>query len=191
MATVRPKRAKVTAKKPAAARRLSATARKATTGARRFASTARKTTTAARRLTATARKATTGARRLASTARKTTSAARRPAAARKAPASALRLQSNGHKPAASTKKAKAPVRHSWLYELRNGPEVVYYGVAGTREPGSIKRSNASKAFSQVNVLSLALTRASAMKREMQQVKQYQKQHGGKPPKYNTRVPLAA
>jgi hypothetical protein len=166
MATVRPKS---TTKAPA---------RKPKTGAQRLKMSARKVTASAHRFSASAKKVTAGARRLTSSARKTT-------------ASAHRLKVTAHKAAAPARKAKTPARHSWLYELRSGGKVVFYGVAGTREPSSIQRSNSGKGFSQVKVLSLALTRASAMKRSMEHVEMFQKRNGGHPPKYNTRAPLAA
>jgi hypothetical protein len=184
MATVRPKGAKPHARKATPA---------AKTGAHRLKISARKVKAGAHRLTAKAHKATAGAHRITSTgARKATASARRfTASARKAKVASPRFKVTAHKTAKPAHKAKAPIRHSWLYELRSGGQVVYYGVAGTREPGSIKRSNASKAFTQVKVLSLALTRASAMKRETEQVKMFQKRNGGRPPKYNTRIPVAA
>ena len=166
MATVRPKG---TTKAPA---------RKPKAGAHQLKSSAKKVTAGAHRLSASAKKVTAGARRLTSSAHK-------------AKAPAQRLKVTAHKAAAPARKVKTPVRHSWLYELRHGGQVVFYGVAGTREPTSIRRSNSGKGFTQVKVLSLALTRPSAMKRYMEHVKMFEKRNGGRPPKYNSRVPLAA
>jgi hypothetical protein len=180
MATVRPK-AKPKARKATptakpAALRLKMGATKVTAGARRFTSTAKKVTVTAAKA-ASARKAVI---------------TRRAAMAHKATVSAPRYKAIA-KPKASVAKPKAhtPVRHSWLYELRSGPQVVFYGVSTTRERTSIRHTNSGKGFTKLSLMSVALTRASAMKRAAQQVKQFQQLHGGKPPKYNTKVAVAA
>lgn len=75
-------------------------------------------------------------------------------------------------------------RNCWLYELRDGHEIVYYGISCDPERREPEHSN--KRFSHMNVISVGLTRRSAEEREWEEIQRYQYQHGGKPPKYNRR-----
>lgn len=76
------------------------------------------------------------------------------------------------------------LRDTWLYELKDGNEIVYYGVSGDPDERAIQHANSGKEFTHINIKSVALTRASAEDREKQEIQRYQRQHGGRPPRYN-------
>lgn len=75
-------------------------------------------------------------------------------------------------------------RDKWLYELKDGNEIVYYGISGDPDERAIQHANSGKGFTHINVKGVALTRASAEEREKEEIQRYQRQHGGRPPKYN-------
>ena len=75
-------------------------------------------------------------------------------------------------------------RDTWLYELKNGPKIVYYGLSSDPDRREIEHDNSGKKFTHMNIKSVALTRESAERREREEIQRYQRQHGGKPPKYN-------
>lgn len=77
-------------------------------------------------------------------------------------------------------------RDTWLYELRDGHEIVYYGLSNNPDRREIQQINSGKRFTHMNVISVALTRGSAEYREGEEIRRYQRQHGGNPPKYNNR-----
>lgn len=76
------------------------------------------------------------------------------------------------------------LRNCWLYELRDGHTIVYYGISC--KPERREPEHSSKKFTHMNVISIGLTRASALAREREEIQRYQMQHGGIPPKYNKR-----
>jgi len=76
----------------------------------------------------------------------------------------------------------AEPRDCWLYELRDGHEIVYYGVSN--DPDRREPEHAGKRFTHMNIISVGLTRTSALVRELEEIQRYQYQHGGRPPKYN-------
>lgn len=78
----------------------------------------------------------------------------------------------------------AKLRDTWLYELRDGNEIVYYGISNNPESRAIQHANSGKKFTHVNIKSVALTKRSAEKREKEEIQRYQKQHGGKSSRYN-------
>lgn len=78
----------------------------------------------------------------------------------------------------------ARLRDTWLYELKDGNEIVYYGISQDPDKRAIEHGNAGKRFTHINVRSVALTRESAEKREKREIQRYQRQHGGRSPKYN-------
>ena len=78
----------------------------------------------------------------------------------------------------------ARLRDTWLYEVKDGNEIVYYGISQDPDKRAIQHSNAGKRFTHINVRSVALTRESAENREKQEIQRYQRQHGGRSPKYN-------
>jgi predicted GIY-YIG superfamily endonuclease len=75
-------------------------------------------------------------------------------------------------------------RDTWLYELKDGNEIVYYGISGDPDVRAIQHANSGKKFTHVKVISMALTRESAERREKGEIQRYQRQHGGRAPKYN-------
>ena len=77
-------------------------------------------------------------------------------------------------------------RNTWLYELKDGNEIVYYGISNGPDDRLIEHSNSNKQFTHMNVKSVALTRSSAERRETEEIQRYQRQHGGRAPKYNIR-----
>jgi len=78
----------------------------------------------------------------------------------------------------------AKLRDTWLYEIKDGKKVVYYGISNDPDSRAIQHSSTGKKFTHINVKSVALTKKSAEKRERQEIQRYQRQHGGSPPKYN-------
>lgn len=78
----------------------------------------------------------------------------------------------------------ARLRDTWLYELRDANEIVQYGVSNDPDRRAIEHANSGKRFTHVRVTSVALTRESAGRREKQEIQRYQRQHGGKAPRYN-------
>jgi len=77
-------------------------------------------------------------------------------------------------------------RNTWLYELKDGHEIVYYGISNGPGDRLIEHSNSDKQFTHMNVKGVALTRDSAEQRETAEIRRYQRQHAGMPPKYNIR-----
>jgi predicted GIY-YIG superfamily endonuclease len=73
-------------------------------------------------------------------------------------------------------------RDCWVYELKDGGKIVYYGISCNPERRVPQHRN--KRFTHGNVISVGLTRPSALRRETEQIQRYQRQHGGRPPKYN-------
>ena len=77
-------------------------------------------------------------------------------------------------------------RDTWIYELKDGHEIVYYGLSCDPDRREIEQANSGKSFTHMNVVSIALTRESAECREGEEIRRYQRQHGGRPPRYNTK-----
>ena len=75
-------------------------------------------------------------------------------------------------------------RNTWLYELKDSNEIVEYGITNNPDRRVIEKANSSKKFTHLNLISVALIRESAEKQETQAIQRYQRQHGGRPPKYN-------
>ena len=79
-------------------------------------------------------------------------------------------------------------KDTWLYELKDGNEVVFYGLTNNPDKVAVQRSNSGKRFTSLTVTSLAMTREAAEKWEARRIEAYQGQHGGRPPKYNVTKP---
>jgi len=75
-------------------------------------------------------------------------------------------------------------RDCWVYELKDGHKVVYYGISS--DPNRREPQHGRKKFTHMNVISVGLTRSSALQREREEIQRYQRQHGGIAPKYNVR-----
>ena len=82
------------------------------------------------------------------------------------------------------KMANQNPRDTWLYELKDGNEIVYYGITNGPDDRMGEHVRSGKDFTHMNVKTVALTRVSAERRETQEIQRYQRQHGGKPPRYN-------
>ncbi len=82
------------------------------------------------------------------------------------------------------RRFKESKRDTRVYELKDGKEVVKYGITNDPNRRAIENANAGLTFTHINIITVALTRDSAEKREKQEIQRYQRQHGGKPPKYN-------
>lgn len=78
----------------------------------------------------------------------------------------------------------ARLRDTWLYELKDGNEIVYYGISLDPDRRAIQHNNSGKKFTHINIKSVALTKKSAEERERKDIQRYQRQHGGRSPKYN-------
>jgi hypothetical protein len=78
----------------------------------------------------------------------------------------------------------AKTRDTYLYELKDSREIVYYGI--TNDPEVRERNHRSDGwrFSHMNVICGPLFRKNAEKIEGGFIHRYQLQHGGKPPRYN-------
>ena len=75
-------------------------------------------------------------------------------------------------------------RDTWLYQLKQGHEIVYFGISTDPERRAMEHCNSGKRFNGIRIVSPALTRASAEVREGDEIRRYQRQHGGSPPRYN-------
>jgi predicted GIY-YIG superfamily endonuclease len=73
-------------------------------------------------------------------------------------------------------------RDCWVYALKEGRKIVYYGISC--DPQRRVPEHRNKRFTHGSVVSVGLTRASALRRETEEIQRYQYQHGGQPPKYN-------
>ena len=80
-------------------------------------------------------------------------------------------------------------RNTWLYELKDGRVIVYYGISNNPDRREIEQANSGKKFTHMNIIGAALTRPSAERRETEEIQRYQRQHGGRPPRYNVRKTL--
>ena len=80
-------------------------------------------------------------------------------------------------------------RDTRVYELKEGNEIVYYGRTVSPDRRVIEHENAGKMFTHMNIITVALTHDSADRRETEYIRRYQRQHGGKPPKYNLQKTL--
>lgn len=76
-------------------------------------------------------------------------------------------------------------RDTYLYELKDGNEIVYYGISYNPDLREVTHQR-FKDFTHKRVISRALTRESAERREGEEIQRYQRQHGGVPPRYNIR-----
>ncbi len=75
------------------------------------------------------------------------------------------------------------VKNTWLYELKDGGEVVFYGLTNNPDKVAVQRANSSKRFTTLTIISLAMTQADAEKWEARRIAAYVAEHG-KPPRYN-------
>lgn len=75
-------------------------------------------------------------------------------------------------------------RDTYLYQLKDGNEIVYYGITNNPDRREIEQENSDKKFTRMRIWRYPMSRESAEKRETEEIQRYQRQHGGRPPKYN-------
>ena len=80
----------------------------------------------------------------------------------------------------------AEARDTYVYRLKDSQEIVYIGITYDLKSRMSQHSRDGKKFNNYDVLnSVPRTRGSAEKAETEMIHTYQKQHGGRAPKYNT------
>ncbi|MCK4330622.1 hypothetical protein KAX02_12365 [candidate division WOR-3 bacterium] len=75
-------------------------------------------------------------------------------------------------------------RDTYIYELKNGHEIVYYGITKNPDERFISQVNSDKIFTHMRRIRGPMFRKTAEKLEKEYIQRYQRQHGGRPPKYN-------
>lgn len=78
----------------------------------------------------------------------------------------------------------AKKRDTYLYELKDGNTIVYYGVSNGPDDRIEEHERSSKKFTHMRIIRGPMYRENAEKLETENIQRYQRQHGGKPPKYN-------
>lgn len=74
-------------------------------------------------------------------------------------------------------------RDTYPYALKDGNKVVYYGITNDTQRRKQEHRDAGMRFTRMerdNVCS----RETALKREQNRIKRYQRNHGGRKPRYN-------
>lgn len=76
-------------------------------------------------------------------------------------------------------------RDTIVYVLKDGNEIVQYGVT-SRDPCKRLKEHESdgKEFTHIREISGKMILENALKVEEENIKRYQSQHGGEPPRYN-------
>ncbi len=75
-------------------------------------------------------------------------------------------------------------KDTYLYRLKDGREIVYYGITNNPDRRVVEQEISGKKFTHFLFNSYPMSRETAEKRETEEIQRYQRQHGGKPPKYN-------
>jgi len=75
-------------------------------------------------------------------------------------------------------------RDTYRYVLRDGREVVQYGISDHPEVRAYAHELDGKRFTGVSTVRPAVTRESAQDWERDMIEAYQRSHGGKKPRYN-------
>lgn len=78
----------------------------------------------------------------------------------------------------------AKKRDTYLYELKDGNTIVYYGISNGPDDRIEEHERSRKKFTHMRVIRGPMYRENAEKLETGYIQKYQQQHGGKPPKYN-------
>ncbi len=73
-------------------------------------------------------------------------------------------------------------RNTYRYVLRDGRDVVQYGI--TNDPEARANEHSRKRFTGMTVVGPAVTRESALQWERSRIEEYCRAHGGKRPRYN-------
>ena len=75
-------------------------------------------------------------------------------------------------------------RDTHRYILRDGRQIVQFGISNGPLDRAEEHRNDGKRFSSVEVVGPAVTRDSALDWERYRVESYQRSHGGRRPRYN-------
>lgn len=75
-------------------------------------------------------------------------------------------------------------RDTYRYVLRDGRDVVQYGISDHPEVRAYAHELDGKRFTGVSIAGPAVTRESAQDWERDMIEAYQRSHGGKKPRYN-------
>jgi predicted GIY-YIG superfamily endonuclease len=75
-------------------------------------------------------------------------------------------------------------RDTYRYILRDGRDVVQYGVSSDPETRANAHSDDRKRFTSMVVVGPAVTRESALQWERTRIEEYCRTHNGKKPRYN-------
>ena len=75
-------------------------------------------------------------------------------------------------------------RDTFRYVLRDGREVVQYGISDHPEVRAYNHELDGKRFTGISVVGPAVTRESAQEWERDMIEAYQRRHGDKKPRYN-------
>ncbi len=75
-------------------------------------------------------------------------------------------------------------RDTYVYDLKNGNTIVYYGISNDLKEKEEQHQRTSKDFSDMRKITNPMYRENAKKKETEFIQRYQRQHGGEPPEYN-------
>ena len=75
-------------------------------------------------------------------------------------------------------------RGYYVYVLRDGPEIVYYGITHDRERSILEQKHLNKQWTNYSIVKGPLHRDHAEIEEKSIINFYQGSHGGKLPRYN-------
>lgn len=76
------------------------------------------------------------------------------------------------------------VRDTWIYELKDSHEIVYYGITNNPDQRFIDHENSDKEFTHMRIIRGPMSRNRAEELEYDYIQRYQSQHGGEPPYHN-------
>ena len=80
--------------------------------------------------------------------------------------------------------AKRAKRDTYIYELKDGHEIVYYGITLNPDRRAIEHANSDKKWTHMRIIRGPMSHERAEELEYGYIQRYQRQHGGRPPKYN-------
>jgi predicted GIY-YIG superfamily endonuclease len=75
-------------------------------------------------------------------------------------------------------------RNSYLYELKDGNTIVYYGISNGPRDRVGEHGRSGKKFTHMRIIRGPMYRENAEELEYEYIQRYQEQHGGIPPNYN-------
>ena len=75
-------------------------------------------------------------------------------------------------------------RDTYLYELKDGNTIVYYGISTGPRDRVGEHGRSKKSFTHMRIIRGPMYRENAEALEYEYIQKYQEQHGGSPPKYN-------